>query len=63
MGKVRCCVCGEILESKYRHDFEQCACVNETFVDGGNAYLRIGGKNLEKVEILSEEEAAWRPYI
>ena len=42
MGKVRCLVCGEILESKHVHDFVKCNCRNETFVDGGNEYFLQG---------------------
>jgi len=56
MGKVRCLKCSEILESKFRHDFQQCSCENETFVDGGNDYLRYGGMNMNLIEILGEEE-------
>jgi len=51
MGKVKCLVCGEILESKYRHDFVECKCENHTFVDGGNDYLRSGGKDINMVAV------------
>lgn len=56
MGKVQCLSCGKILESKHRHDFRKCSCENETFVDGGDDYMRIGGKDLAKIEILEEED-------
>mgnify|MGYP003394583806 CR=1 FL=1 len=39
MNKVRCTICGQILESKYRHDFIACKC-GKTFVDGGKDYCR-----------------------
>ena len=55
MGRVKCLVCGKILESKTRHDFVSCWCENETFVDGGNDYTRIGGKDLNKIQILRDE--------
>lgn len=42
MGKVRCLDCGDIIESTHRHDFVTCSC-GESFVDGGDAYLRTGG--------------------
>lgn len=39
---MMCPECGEVLESKYRHDFVQCHCTNRAFVDGGDAYMRAG---------------------
>jgi hypothetical protein len=36
-----CGLCGEEIESKFRHDFRQCGCGN-LFVDGGQDYQRIG---------------------
>lgn len=38
---IRCNVCGDIIESKYTHDFVQCSC-KRCFVDGGLEYLRRG---------------------
>lgn len=55
-NRVKCLQCGKILESKYRHDFQMCDCPNKTFVDGGNAYVRCGGADLEKVQSLTDEE-------
>lgn len=55
MAKVKCLGCGRILESKFRHDFQMCDCANNTFVDGGEDYIRIGGKELDKIEILKTE--------
>jgi len=56
MGKVKCLVCNEVLESKYRHDFVMCECENQTFVDGGDDYLRFGGADLDKIEIIKEKK-------
>ncbi len=39
MSKVRCPFCGDIIESKYRHDFQECSC-KKTFIDGRNDYIR-----------------------
>lgn len=39
MAKVRCILCGDIIESKYRHDFVECSC-GKTFADGGSDYIR-----------------------
>jgi len=40
MSKVKCKLCGDIIESKHIHDFKWCKC-KETFIDGGNSgYIR-----------------------
>ena len=41
-NRIRCKKCGDIIESKYTHDFQQCKC-GACFVDGGLEYQRIGG--------------------
>ena len=41
-AKIRCKKCGDILESKYRHDFKMCSC-KSCYIDGGNDYCRVGG--------------------
>ena len=51
-NRVRCKKCGDIIESKYRHDFVTCKC-GAISVDGGKDYLRRSG-NLEDYEDLSE---------
>jgi len=56
---VRCKRCGEIVESKYTHDFVGCKCFEESggregiAVDGGYSYLRRCG-DLDNYEDLSE---------
>jgi DNA-directed RNA polymerase subunit N (RpoN/RPB10) len=50
-NKVKCLKCGEIIESKYRHDFVSCSCGNIA-VDGGHEYLRRVG-TLKDYEDLS----------
>ena len=47
----RCKKCGEVVESKHRHDFATCKCGN--FTDGGHDYIRMGGA-LEDMEDLCE---------
>lgn len=54
-NRAKCLKCGDIIESYFRHDFVQCKC-GAIFVDGGHDYLRRGGKFLEDIEELSEEE-------
>ena len=41
---IRCNKCGQVIESKHRHDFVMCKC-GSVGVDGGHDYLRrIGDK-------------------
>jgi hypothetical protein len=49
-SQVTCLECGEVLVSEHRHDYKTCSCPNETMIDGGNDYVRYGGKDLSKVE-------------
>ena len=53
-NSVRCLVCNTILESKYRHNYVQCSCPNQTFTDGGLSYNRVGGKDLRLIDNLCE---------
>lgn len=61
-NKIRCKLCGDIIESKTTHDFQVCKCWKESdgyqgcAVDGGHSYCRRLG-NPENIEDLSE----WRP--
>ena len=38
-NQVKCNHCGDIIESKNRHDFRTCSC-GRVSVDGGHDYLR-----------------------
>lgn len=40
-NKVKCKLCGDIIESKNTHDFQKCKC-GAIFVDGGLSYRRMG---------------------
>lgn len=53
-NRIRCKLCGDVIESKTRHDFKWCSC-GKCFVDGGIDYMRVGG-NREDIEDLSEWE-------
>lgn len=54
VNKIKCKKCGDIIESKHRHDFKFCKC-KSVAVDGGKDYLkRIG--NEEDYEELYEIE-------
>lgn len=56
---VRCNHCGDVIESKYRHDYVVCKC-GCCSVDGGHDYLRRGFKNSKddytELSQLGEEE-------
>jgi hypothetical protein len=52
-NKAQCKKCGDIIESKYRHDFVSCKC-GSIFVDGGLDYCRSGADNFENFIDLSE---------
>ncbi len=53
--KLKCIECGQTLQSMHQHDFVQCDCDNQSFIDGGRVYCRIGAMNLSKVEV----ETGW----
>jgi hypothetical protein len=52
--RVQCRKCGDVIQSKHRHDFVRCKC-GEIFVDGGSEYLRYGAGDLNDVIVLDEE--------
>jgi len=47
--RVRVVCCKDIIQSTSRHDFRQCRC-GASFIDGGSAYLRMGGLGGERVD-------------
>jgi hypothetical protein len=56
MSKLKCKKCGDIIESKHRHDLRWCSC-HSCYVDGGNDYFRIGYYDRNDIEIIDEEES------
>ena len=57
---IRCKLCGEVIESTYRHDFKFCSC-KSVAVDGGHDYLRrVGDKSnweeLSETEIIENKD-------
>ena len=53
-NRAKCKLCGDVIESKHRHDWQSCSC-GEIFVDGGLDYLRRGATDFENFIELSEE--------
>lgn len=44
---AKCKKCGDIIESKHRHDYVVCSC-GAIFVDGGHDYIRRGGDQFDE---------------
>jgi len=57
VNKIKCKKCGDIIESKYTHDFRFCKC-GSIAVDGGHEYLRRLGDldNYEELSIVKKED-------
>ena len=56
-NQVKCNHCGDIIESRHRHDFRTCSC-GAVSVDGGRDYLRRCYKaegDYEELSITTEE--------
>ncbi len=51
-NRARCKKCGEIIESKHRHDFVMCKC-GAVGIDGGTWYIRCTGMP-DDMELLTE---------
>jgi len=52
---LKCLKCGDVIESKNRHDYVTCSCGNVS-VDGGLDYLRRSFIEADSWEDLSEYE-------
>jgi hypothetical protein len=50
-NRVKCRKCGDIIESKTRHDYVTCKC-GAVAVDGGSSYMRRTGSpaDIEELE-------------
>ncbi len=58
---VECHTCNTIIESKHRHDWVRCKCLQESetsiYVDGGLAYTRRGaGANADYTDLSTYED-------
>lgn len=54
MNQAKCGKCGDVIVSKFRHDFVQCQC-GAIAVDGGNDYIRRIGDPSDFIEVTEEE--------
>ena len=65
--KIKCLICGDIIESKTTHSLVICKC-NNCYIDGGQDYLHFGGNDYDKIlirfedgtEILASDEEKYR---
>ena len=53
--KIKCLLCGDIIESKSVHDLVSCKC-ESCYVDGGEDYLHFGGKDFDKILIIFNDK-------
>lgn len=52
-SRAKCLDCGDIIESKHRHDFVRCHC-DAIFLDGGLEYIRYGYKDGCSIKLMTE---------
>lgn len=60
-NSIQCRKCGDIIESKYVHDFVYCSC-QSVACDGGKSYLRYIGNPEDYIdlsEVTSQDEDDW----
>lgn len=53
--KIKCLICGDIIKSKSVHNLVSCKC-ESCHIDGGNEYLRFGGKDFSKILIIFDDD-------
>lgn len=56
-NRIKCNLCGDIIESKHVHDFKYCKC-GRVAVDGGHEYCRRCFQDLTDYTELSEYDDA-----
>lgn len=54
-SRAKCNHCGDVIESKHRHDFVGCSC-GTIFLDGGTDYVRYGFKADDDITLMTETE-------
>ena len=52
--KIKCLLCGDIIESKSVHDLVSCKC-ESCYIDGGKDYLHFGGKDFNNIMIIFDD--------
>lgn len=52
--KIKCLICGDVIESKSVHDLVSCQC-DSCYIDGGQEYLHFGGNDFNKILIAFDD--------
>ena len=52
-NRLQCKLCGDIIESKYTHDYVMCSC-KKCAIDGGKEYVRFSAPKPDDVIFLTE---------
>ena len=47
--RIKCKLCGDVIESKHHYDFRECSC-SAVAIDGGDEYTRIIGSEWEAAD-------------
>ena len=53
---LECLKCGDVIQSKHRHDFRWCKC-KAIAVDGGDDYARFLGMSWKMLKAQNEQQA------
>jgi len=53
-NRVKCLICNDVIESRYRHDYVTCRC-GAVAVDGGYSYLKRSGSDWEEMSVYLED--------
>lgn len=53
-NRAKCKLCGDVIESKQRHDYITCSC-GEITIDGGKEYRHASFKNIENFMCVDDE--------
>jgi len=62
MSEAMCAMCGDVIESKHRHDFVRCKC-GESFLDGGDDYTRWGGRLIFRAYADDDDDDKFGEYL
>ena len=54
-NRLKCKLCGDIIESTHGHDWNSCSC-EACFIDGGLNYVRWGARSMDDIELMPEYE-------
>lgn len=61
-SRAQCVKCGNIIESRHRHDFVSCSC-GTIFLDGGLDYIRCGFKDRTDIVMMTETRPKTREEV